>query len=607
MQLPSNHRDTAAVQTLRLTIVLEQAGCRSDYSTVDHLYTITVLKEKAHEWQRNIWVAAIDFKKAFDCVDHRRLWETLRNQNIPDPYVRLLKSLYANQMATVKTDKRSKEFNIERGVKQGDPLSSLLFNAVLEDLFKTLKNKWALRKLGVQLGYTTSTTLTNLRFADDVLLVAPTQKQLTEMLTDLHNQAKQYGLELHPDEIKILTNTSRRRGRTTQTHITIDALPIEILDYHQKTKYLGRQLGFDDYHADELDHRIAGAWRKFNMLRHELTSNTYPLQSRLKLFDGTITPSILYGCEAWTLTKQLTAKLTCTQRRMLRLVIGTPRRRQPQANDNNEDDDNNNTNNSDRKHNKCKNRNNSNDNDDNQDNHDNTQHPDKANKKNTNKDDNNSDHNSNSDEDSEDDVGSTTTDNIDPALKDLLEEDPLEPWQDFIQRATRTAEEAKDKFGLADWVELYWRRKWRWSKRVASQSKNRWSYIITTWDPAADNQRRTGRKQARPKKRWDDDIQEFLDTTHHHKHNNDTPNDNHHHNTHNGTTHPDTSSDQSGQQRQRQHWYETAEDGQCWNGLEDNSEDPEEPQRHLPWHQVAKDTKWWDALENRFVQHMQNK
>ena len=131
-------------------------------------------------------MAAIDFKKAFDTIDHNRLWQALHHQHVPPQYIRLLKSLYANKTATVKTDKMSRQFHIQRGVKQGDPISDLLFNALLEDIFTTLKQSWSTRNYGIRLGHTNITSLTNLRFADDVLLFATTLPQLTTMLNDLH-------------------------------------------------------------------------------------------------------------------------------------------------------------------------------------------------------------------------------------------------------------------------------------------------------------------------------------------------------------------------------------------------------------------------------------
>ena len=98
-------------------------------------------------------MSAVDFKKAFDTIDHNKLWQALHRQGVPPQYIHLLESLYSQQAATVKTDKSSRHFHIERGVKQGDPLSALLFNALLEDIFRQLKQRWSTHKHGVPLGH----------------------------------------------------------------------------------------------------------------------------------------------------------------------------------------------------------------------------------------------------------------------------------------------------------------------------------------------------------------------------------------------------------------------------------------------------------------------
>ena len=69
---------------------------------------MTILQERSREWQLNLWTATVDFKKAFDTVDHNRLWRALANQEIPTPYIDLLKTMYTDQTATVKTDKAKK-------------------------------------------------------------------------------------------------------------------------------------------------------------------------------------------------------------------------------------------------------------------------------------------------------------------------------------------------------------------------------------------------------------------------------------------------------------------------------------------------------------------
>ena len=89
-------------------------------------------------------MATIDFKKAFDTVTHQALWESLEEQGVSPNYTNLLARLYTEQTGTVTTNTKSRQFKIERGTKQGDPLSSLLFNCLSESIFRRLQTQWDL-------------------------------------------------------------------------------------------------------------------------------------------------------------------------------------------------------------------------------------------------------------------------------------------------------------------------------------------------------------------------------------------------------------------------------------------------------------------------------
>ena len=309
----------------------DQAGFRHKFSTVDHMFTFTILQEKTEEFQLNSWVAAIDFKKAFDSIDQHYLWEALREQDVPRPYIRILQSLYFEQSAQVKTDKMSKNFEIRRGTKQGDPLSTLLFNALLEKMMRSAKKTFQDRKLGIQLGDTDESRLTNLRFADDVLLAARSLKQLGDMLLLVQSEASKCGLESHPEETKIISSTNRE-GRPRSAHTQIGAMKIEILPRASAVKYLGRQITFGDYHELELSNRMRAGWAKFMQNKQELLNKHYSLNDRLRLFESVISPTVLYGSECWTMTRSMEKMLRSTQRKMLRSMLGQGRRRVTHAN-----------------------------------------------------------------------------------------------------------------------------------------------------------------------------------------------------------------------------------------------------------------------------------
>ena len=81
-----------------------QAGFRKARGTRDQIASIHWIKEKAREFQKNIYFCFIDYAKAFDCVDHNKLWKILQETRIPDCLTFLLRNLYAGQEETVELD-----------------------------------------------------------------------------------------------------------------------------------------------------------------------------------------------------------------------------------------------------------------------------------------------------------------------------------------------------------------------------------------------------------------------------------------------------------------------------------------------------------------------
>ena len=106
-----------------------QAGFRKGRGTRDQIANIRWIIKKAREFQKNIYFSFIDYAKAFDCVDHNKLWKVLQEMEIPDHLTHLLRNLYAGQEATVRTGHGPTDwFQIGKGVRQGYILSPCLFN-----------------------------------------------------------------------------------------------------------------------------------------------------------------------------------------------------------------------------------------------------------------------------------------------------------------------------------------------------------------------------------------------------------------------------------------------------------------------------------------------
>src|SRR5574340_972607 len=117
-----------------------QAGVRKDRGTRDQIANILWMMVKAREFQKNIYFCFIDYAKAFDSMDHNKLWKILKEMGIPDHLTCLLINLYAGQEATVRTEHGTTDwFQIGKGVRQGYILSPCLFNLYSEYIMRNAR------------------------------------------------------------------------------------------------------------------------------------------------------------------------------------------------------------------------------------------------------------------------------------------------------------------------------------------------------------------------------------------------------------------------------------------------------------------------------------
>ena len=123
-----------------------QAGFGKGRGTRDQIANICWVTDKAREFQENIYFCFVDYAKAFDCVDHNKLWKILKEMGIPDHLTCLLRNLYTGQEATVRTGHGTTDwFHIGKGVHQGCILSPCLFNLYAEYIMRN--TDWKKHKL----------------------------------------------------------------------------------------------------------------------------------------------------------------------------------------------------------------------------------------------------------------------------------------------------------------------------------------------------------------------------------------------------------------------------------------------------------------------------
>ena len=151
-----------------------QAGFRKGRGTRGQIAKIRWIIKKAKEFQKNIYFCFTDYVKAFDCADHKKLWEILREMGIPDHLTCLLRNLYAGQEATVRTGRGPTDwFQIGKGVCQGCVLSPCLFNLYVEYIMRNAGLEEA--QAGIKMA---RRNINNLRYADDTTLMAESKEEL---------------------------------------------------------------------------------------------------------------------------------------------------------------------------------------------------------------------------------------------------------------------------------------------------------------------------------------------------------------------------------------------------------------------------------------------
>ena len=155
-----------------------QAELRKGRGTRDQIANIRWIIEKVRKFQKNIYFCFIDYAKAFDCVDHSKLWEILNKMGIPDHLPCLLRNLYACQEATVRIGYGTTDwFQIGKGISQGCIMSPCLFNLYADYIMRNAGLGEAQARIKIA-----ERNINNLRYADDTTLMAESEEELKTLL-----------------------------------------------------------------------------------------------------------------------------------------------------------------------------------------------------------------------------------------------------------------------------------------------------------------------------------------------------------------------------------------------------------------------------------------
>lgn len=293
-----------------------QAGFRKNRSTSDQIFTMKQILIGAYEYEIPTQMLFVDFKAAYDSIIKEKMYEALRVMGIPRKIIRLVKMTLNDTRCAVKINGEiSESFEVKRGVRQGDPLSTLLFNAALE---------LTIRKSGIN----RSGTLLNkshqcLAYADDILLIARSRKKLEEVAGDLFKTAKQIGLQINKSKTKYM-ELKNKQGENRQNNLRVQMGEEGVQEFEEVEEYmyLGVLITNKCKEEREIDLRIAKGSRCAGSVNRIIRSKNVSRNTKLRIYKTILRPTVLYSSETWTMTKKTQYSLEVWERKVLRRIYG---------------------------------------------------------------------------------------------------------------------------------------------------------------------------------------------------------------------------------------------------------------------------------------------
>ena len=163
-------------------------GFKKKVGTRDQIFNLRMIMGKASEFNSPLYMAFIDFKKNFNSVRHTALCGIMKKMGVSEQIISPLRKLYQNQEAAVRVESELSEwFNMKKGVRQGCPISPVCFNFYVEEVMRRTADEMSW--IGMR---TSGKHLNNLRFADNVVLIATSSERLQALIDELTASLKNF-------------------------------------------------------------------------------------------------------------------------------------------------------------------------------------------------------------------------------------------------------------------------------------------------------------------------------------------------------------------------------------------------------------------------------
>ena len=269
-----------------------QIGFKSNHRTSDHLLTLkSVVKKYVTIGKNKLFCCFIDFRKAFDSVWHRGLFHKVASTGFVGKSLDLIKNIYKNTRCAVKVGNRITDFfYYTKGVRQWCPLSPILFNIYVNEIFNIMNSNNS-----SDITLDNDNKINALMYADDLIIISDSKEGLQKQMDKLNSFCTKWKLDVNIKKTKIMV--FNRGNRLINAQFYINNTQIENV---KKFKYLGFTIFANNCSfTPTIDDLSIRANRAIAALNDKIKLSKLPIRLAIKIFNSQIAPILLYGSEVW--------------------------------------------------------------------------------------------------------------------------------------------------------------------------------------------------------------------------------------------------------------------------------------------------------------------
>lgn len=292
-----------------------QAGFRKNRGVADQIFVLKEMQAESYEHQLETHAIFIDFKQAYDRVKRKEMYKALEELGIDQKLVNMvILTMKYTENAVKVGGKVSKSFQVKDGLRQGDPLSAVVFNFVLEKVIRDAKINRS--------GLLYHKKHQCLAYADDIVIVCRSKTELQDVLKRLEKAAQKLGLKINEQKTKYMNWSDRQFQRGKKFTVKTEEGRKYTFEEVDRFKYLGVVIERNPGNDEEIQARLMAGNKCIHALKRVFNSKTTSRSLKIRIYKTVVRPIVTFASELWILRQTDIKLIEVWERKMLRKIFG---------------------------------------------------------------------------------------------------------------------------------------------------------------------------------------------------------------------------------------------------------------------------------------------